>query len=59
MEKPKAIYLGFNSHDDEARYRCPVCKKPFGSWLIWSNKPNKNGIKKYCPHCETELEGIG
>lgn len=56
--KPKAIYLGFNSRDCESRYRCPVCKRPFGTWLILANVPNKNDTKKYCPHCETELEGL-
>lgn len=56
--KPKAMYVGFNSHDAETRYRCPICEKPFGSWTIYGNKPNRNGTKHYCPHCETELEGL-
>jgi Lar family restriction alleviation protein len=56
--KPEAMYVGFNSHDAETRYRCPICEKPFGSWTIYGNMPNKNGTKHYCPHCETELEGL-
>lgn len=56
--KPKAIYLGFNSHDDESRYRCPACNKPFGSWLVFLQQPNENGTKHYCPNCEVELDGL-
>lgn len=56
--KPKAIYLGFSSHDCESRYRCPVCNKPFGSWEIFLQQPNENGTRYYCPHCETELDGL-
>lgn len=59
--KPKAIYLGFCSHDSEAHYKCPVCDKAFGSWTIWHQcaKLNENGTEKYCPYCKTELDGLG
>lgn len=58
--KPKAIYMGFCSHDCEAHYRCPVCGKGFGSWSIWCqrDKLNENGTNKYCPHCKEELDGL-
>ena len=56
MMKPKAIWQSFNSRDCETYYRCPVCKKVFGDWLIFLQEPNENGTKDYCPHCETELE---
>lgn len=58
-QKPHAIYVGFNSHDAETRYICSECGKPFGSWLIFHNEPNKNRSKHYCPFCEEELEGLG
>jgi uncharacterized C2H2 Zn-finger protein len=54
--KPKAIWHSFNSHDCETYYRCPVCNKLFGDWLIFLQEPNENGTKDYCPHCKTELE---
>lgn len=54
--KPKALWQSFNSHDCETYYRCPVCNKLFGDWLLFLQKPNENGTKDYCPHCETELE---
>lgn len=53
-EKPRAIYLGFSSHDCEARYKCPVCGTLFGSWSI-HREENENGTKKCCPDCKTEL----
>lgn len=58
LPKPRAIYLGYSSHDCEARYRCPCCNVPFGSWDIFHNKKNENGIKQYCPSCKTELLGL-
>ncbi len=56
--KPRAISVGFCSHDCEAHYKCPVCDKNFGSWTIFGQKENENGTKHYCPHCKTELEGL-
>ena len=54
--KPKAIWYSFNSHDCETWYRCQVCNKLFGDWIIFHQEPNENGTKDYCPHCKTELE---
>ena len=56
IKKPWAEYCGFSSHDCETWYRCPICKKTFGDWTIYHQKPNTNGTKDYCPHCETELD---
>lgn len=53
-DKPRAIYLGFSSHDCESRYKCPVCGALFGSWDI-HREENENGTKKCCPDCKTEL----
>lgn len=58
LPKPRAIYVGFSSHDCESRYRCPCCNTPFGSWDIYNNSKNKNGTKQYCPSCKTELLGL-
>lgn len=58
IPKPKAIYLGFSSHDCESRYKCPCCDKPFGSWEVFNNKENENGTKRYCPICKMELDGL-
>lgn len=58
LPKPKAIYIGFSSHDCESRYKCPCCDKPFGSWEVFNNKKNENGTKHYCPSCKTELDGL-
>lgn len=49
-ETPKAIYEGFNSHDCETRYKCPVCNGNFGSWSLPSCAKIAN-----CPCCGTEL----
>ena len=51
-KKPKAEYVGYNSHDCEAFYRCPVCYKTFGTWTIYGKKETR------CPHCNEELEDI-
>lgn len=52
-KKPKEK-VGFNSHDCEARYKCPYCGYPFGDWdLHW--QPEKNGTKDYCPKCGEEF----
>ena len=56
--KKRAIYESFSSHDCEAWYRCPECKKLFGSWSIFHQKENENGTNKYCPHCKVELDGL-
>lgn len=56
--KPRAIWQSFNSHDCEPYYRCPVCNKVFGGWLVFTQQPNENGTKEYCPHCKTELAGL-
>lgn len=57
-KKLQAVYLGFSNHDCEARYICPVCRKGFGSWAVFNQPKNKNGTKKYCPHCKVELNGL-
>ena len=51
---PRAIYEGYNSHDCEAWYSCPICNEKFGSWSV---KKNDNG-RKCCPSCKTELDGL-
>ena len=48
---PEAIYIGFNSHDCETRYKCPVCNGNFGSWSLPSGAKIAN-----CPCCGTELQ---
>lgn len=54
--KPKAIYESYNSHDCEAFYRCPLCKKVFGDWHLKYTDETKKFI--YCPHCNAELSGV-
>ena len=56
--KPKAIYNGFNTHDADPMYKCPVCNKPFGGWDVFNQKKNENGTREYCPWCKTELAGL-
>jgi DNA-directed RNA polymerase subunit RPC12/RpoP len=58
MRKEKAIYIGYNSHDSEAWYQCPHCGRRFGSWSVYHNPKNENGVKEYCPYCQKELEGL-
>lgn len=58
LPKPRAIYNGYNSHDCEAWYKCPVCDKAFSSWTIYHQKANENNTKNYCPKCKVELSGL-
>ena len=58
MSKLRAIFLGSCPHDNERYYRCPACNKTFGSWSIFHNQKNKNGLKTYCPNCKVELDGL-
>lgn len=51
IKPPEAIYEGFNSHDCETWYKCPVCDKKFGSWSLPSGAKIAN-----CPYCGTELQ---
>ena len=51
---PKAIYMGFSSHDCEAHYKCPLCKGNFGSWSTTFYKKNGKEHCK-CPRCQAEL----
>lgn len=38
-DKPiRPIYIGFNQHDCEAIYRCPVCNKTIGDWTLMRTK---------------------
>lgn len=57
--KKKAIYNGYNKHDCETKYICPVCDESFGTWDIFRQKENENGTNKYCPYCKEELDGLG
>ena len=56
--KKRALYVGFSSHNCEAFFECPYCKKIFGSWRVFNQKENENGTNKYCPHCKEELDGL-
>lgn len=47
-------YVGFNSHDCEARYKCPYCGYLFGYWDLFHQK-EKDGTKDYCPKCGKEF----
>lgn len=47
-------YMGFNSHDCEARYKCPYCGYPFGDWALF-HQDEKDGTKDYCPKCGKEF----
>ena len=58
VDKKRAIKNGFCSSDCEEWYKCPVCKKPFGSWTVFHQEKNENGTNKYCPHCKIELPGL-
>lgn len=55
ISKPaeRVIYLGFSNHDCEAKYRCPICNKHFGSYMI---KTIFN--KRCCPYCNNALLGL-
>lgn len=52
--KPRAIYIGFDSHGCETHYECPVCGRHFGSWSLERNEAGN----RYCPECKTELDGL-
>lgn len=47
---PEAIYMGFNSHDCETQYKCPVCNRNFGGWSLPSGAKIAG-----CPCCGSEL----
>ncbi len=51
--QPLAICIGDSQHDDEIRYKCPVCGKDF---VHWSEIHDENGHRG-CPHCKTILKG--
>lgn len=44
------IYIGFNSHDDEAHYKCPYCGKHYSSWGLF-HKGIKEGDEFKCTDC--------
>ncbi len=48
----KLIYESFSSHDCEAWYSCPYCRKKFGSYSL---PPQKKEERIYCPHCKKEV----
>ena len=52
VEPQKMKYEGFNSHDCEGWYSCPVCKKQYGDWGFCTNKIHRTF---YCDKCGTEL----
>lgn len=52
---PRVINKGFNSHDCESRYQCPLCDRNFGSWMV-DRFEKRNGHEHFkCPFCASEL----
>ena len=48
-EKTKDMrYVGFNQHDCEAIYKCPVCGKIYYGWGLWQTKENKGILECKC-----------
>ena len=58
MNENRAIQIGYDDHDCDAVYKCSKCKQVFFGSHIYHHKPNENGTRKYCPHCNTELKGL-
>ena len=49
------IHIGFSSHDCESQYKCPKCRKQYGSWSFVNGGVIITDGKFRCQECNTIL----
>lgn len=51
----KMNYIGYNSHDSEAIYECPVCGKEYGGWQLYRIQADTKLNYMVCNSCNSKL----